>query len=61
MAKGQGRSSGQGVKLLYIRDYLYHYATKEHPKNTKAICDYRMTNVKAQKVSAIKNQPSRLG
>lgn len=43
MAKGQGRSSGQGVKLLYIRDYLYHYATKEHPKNANAICDYLMT------------------
>ena len=27
-----GRSSGQGVKLLYIRDYLYHHATKEHPE-----------------------------
>ena len=35
-----GRSSGQGVKLLYIRDYLYAYATKEHPKNAKAIKDY---------------------
>lgn len=43
MAIGQGRSSGQGVKLLYIRDYLYHYATKEHPKNANAICDYLMT------------------
>ena len=43
MAKGQGRSSGQGVKLLYIRDYLYNYATKEHPKNANAICDYLMT------------------
>lgn len=43
MAKGQGRSSGQGVKLLYIRDYLYHYATKEHPKNANAICDYLLT------------------
>ena len=32
-----GRSSGQGVKLLYIRDYLYHHATKEYPKNAKAI------------------------
>ena len=32
-----GRSSGQGVKLLYIRDYLYAHATKEHPKN--ANCD----------------------
>ena len=25
-----GRSSGQGVKLLYIRDFLYAHATKEH-------------------------------
>lgn len=39
-AKGKtrgGRSSGQGVKLLYIRDYLYHHATKEHPQNANAI------------------------
>lgn len=35
-----GRSSGQGVKLLYIRDYLYHHATKEHPQNAKAIQKY---------------------
>ena len=32
-----GRSSGQGVKLLYIRDYLYHHATREHSQNAKAI------------------------
>ena len=32
---GGGRSSGQGVKLLYIRDYLYAEATKEHPKKAK--------------------------
>ena len=32
-----GRSSGQGVKLLYIRDYLYHHATREHPQNANAI------------------------
>lgn len=37
MAKGQGRSSGQGVKLLIIRDYLRSHATKEHPKNAKDI------------------------
>ena len=37
MAEGQGRSSGQGVKLLYIRDYLYAQATKEHPKNANHI------------------------
>ena len=29
MAKGQGRSSGQGVKLLIIRDYLRSHATKD--------------------------------
>ena len=28
-----GRSSGQGVKLLYIRDYPYHHAAKTHPKS----------------------------
>ena len=32
-----GRSSGQGVKLLYIRDYLYAEANKEHPKKAKEI------------------------
>lgn len=40
VAKGQGRSSGQGVKLLIIRDYLRSHATKEHPKNAKAITKY---------------------
>ncbi len=42
MAKGQGRSSGQGVKLLYIRDYLYAHATKAEPKNAKHIKDFLM-------------------
>ena len=40
MAEGQGRSSGQGVKLLYIRDYLYTYTDKEHPKNAKDIKEF---------------------
>ena len=40
MAKGQGRSSGQGVKLLYIRDYLYTHTDKDHPKNANHIVDY---------------------
>ena len=40
MAEGQGRSSNQGVKLLYIRDYLYHHATKEHPQNATKIKNY---------------------
>ena len=44
MAEGQGRSSGQGVKLLYIRDYLYQHATQEHPKNTVAIIKYLSLN-----------------
>ena len=35
-----GRSSGQGVKLLYIRDYLYHHATKEHPQNATKIKNF---------------------
>ena len=39
-----GRSSGQGVKLLYIRDYLYTHATKEHPKNAKHIRDFLLSH-----------------
>lgn len=40
MAEGQGRSSKQGVKLLYIRDYLYAHTDKEHPKNANHIVDF---------------------
>ena len=40
MAEGQGRSSNQGVKLLYIRDYLHKHTNKEHPKSAKEICEY---------------------
>lgn len=40
MAEGQGRSSNQGVKLLYIRDYLRKYTDKEHPKNATKIVEY---------------------
>ena len=40
MAEGQGRSSNQGVKLLYIRDYLHKYTSKEHPKSAKEISEY---------------------
>lgn len=40
MAEGRGRSSGQGVKLLYIRDYLHKYTNKEHPKSAKEISAY---------------------
>ena len=35
-----GRSSGQGVKLLYIRDFLYAHATKEHPQNANRIQEF---------------------
>ena len=38
-----GRSSGQGVKLLYIRDYLYAHATREHPKNATHIKKFLAT------------------
>ena len=40
MAEGKGRSSGQGVKLLYIRDYLRKYTNKENPKSVKEIIKY---------------------
>lgn len=40
MAKGQGRSSGQGVKLLYVRDYLRANTNKDHAKNAGAICKF---------------------
>ena len=40
MAEGQGRSSNQGVKLLYIRDYLHKYTNKEQPKSAKEISEY---------------------
>lgn len=36
MAQGQGRSSGQGVKLLYIRDYLYSQTCQEAGKGVSA-------------------------
>ena len=60
MAEGQGRSSGQGVKLLYIRDYLYRYATKEHPKNAKDICDYLSTKEIEASPKTIYNDITRL-
>ena len=43
MAEGQGRSSGQGVKLLYIRDYLHKHTNKAHPKSAKEISAYLAT------------------
>ena len=43
MAKGQGRSSGQGVKLLVIRDYLRSHTDKSHCKNATEIKTYLAT------------------
>ncbi|MBR5570558.1 MAG: WYL domain-containing protein [Oscillospiraceae bacterium] len=60
MAEGQGRSSGQGVKLLYIRDYLYKHATKEHPKNANDICDYLLTKEIESSPKTIYNDITRL-
>ena len=55
-----GRSSGQGVKLLYIRDYLYHHATKEHPQNANAIQEFlALHNIEAS-VKTIYNDIVRL-
>lgn len=39
-ASTKGRSPNQGVKLLYIRDYLQKYTNKEHPKNANEISEY---------------------
>ena len=58
MAKG--RSSGQGVKLLYIRDYLYAHATKDHPKNAKAIQAFLATQGIDADVKTIYNDIFRL-
>ena len=55
-----GRSSGQGVKLLFIRDYLYQYATKEHPKNAKAIQEYLSKHQIKADVKTIYNDILRL-
>lgn len=60
MAEGQGRSSGQGVKLLYIRDYLYTHATKENPKNAKHIVDYLASKGISASVKTIYNDILRL-
>ena len=42
-ASTKGRSPNQGVKLLYIRDYLHKQTNKEHPKNATEISDYLAT------------------
>lgn len=37
MAEGQGRSEGQGLKLLYLRDYFYKETSKDHQKDIEQI------------------------
>jgi len=55
-----GRSSGQGVKLLYIRDYLYAHATKEHPQNANRIQAYLAEHGVEASVKTIYNDILRL-
>ena len=55
-----GRSSGQGVKLLYIRDYLYHHATKEHPQNANRIQEFLAQHDIEASVKTIYNDIVRL-
>lgn len=55
-----GRSSGQGVKLLYIRDFLYAYATKEHPQNANRIQAYLAEHGIEASVKTIYNDILRL-
>ena len=60
MAEGQGRSSGQGVKLLYIRDYLRTNTNKDNPKNASKICKYLATKGISAKPKTIYNDIFRL-
>ena len=55
-----GRSSGQGVKLLYIRDFLYAHATKEHPQNANRIQAYLAEHGIEASVKTIYNDILRL-
>jgi len=55
-----GRSSGQGVKLLYIRDYLYHHATKAHPQNANRIQEFLAQHNIEASVKTIYNDIVRL-
>ena len=60
MAEGQGRSSGQGVKLLYVRDYLRANTNKDHAKNASEICKYLASNGIDAKPKTIYNDILRL-
>ncbi len=56
----KGRSSMQGVKLLYIRDYLHREATPEHPKNSKHIINFLETKGITATEKTIYNDLTRL-
>ncbi len=60
MAKGQGRSSTQGVKLLYIRDYLHKETNPENPKNANHIKKYLSSKGISASPKTIYNDISRL-
>lgn len=52
MAEGQGRSSGQELKLLYLRDYFYKYTNKDNPKRMEAIRNFLAANgIQASRVT----------
>ena len=44
MAEGQGRSSRQELKLLYLRDYFYKYTNSDNPKRMKEILKHLEVN-----------------
>lgn len=54
MAEGQGCSSNQGVRLLYIRDYLHKYTNKEHPKSASVAKSRKETLAKQRAFGIIK-------
>ena len=52
MAEGQGRSSRQELKLLYLRDYFYKYTNKDNPKRMEAIRNFLAANgIQASRVT----------
>ena len=44
MAEGQGRSSRQELKLLYLRDYFYKHTNRDNPKRMQEIRDHLKAN-----------------
>lgn len=44
MPEGQGRSSRQELKLLYLRDYFYKHTNRDNPKRMQEIRDHLKAN-----------------